>query len=368
MTRLTEETRYQIALTMTPGVGDTAAKNLLSYCGSAEAVFKTPKTKLKNIPGIGEKTAETIWKKDFFDRVEEELLFIDKYKIEVLFCTDHAFPKRLKECVDSPVLLYYRGNADLNQTKILGVVGTRNATDYGKVFIKKMMTDLADQNILILSGLAYGIDTIAHKKALENGLQTVGVLGHGLNHLYPAQNKTLAKQMLAHGGLLTELSSTSQMLPSNFPQRNRIVAGMCDALLVVESATKGGALITANIANSYNKDVFALPGNVYDKYSQGCNFLLKTHKAYIVENAEDILVSMNWSNEIIKPKAQKQLLLNFNAKEKKIVDILKEHPQLEIDVLMKLLKSNHSEYSATLLELEMNGVIVSLPGKSYKLS
>ncbi len=365
---LTEEIRFKIALTMTPGVGDVAAKNLLSYCGSAEAVFNTPKSKLKNIPGIGEKTATMIVKKDFFNKVDEELLFVEKYKIEVLFFLDERFPKRLRECVDSPILLYYRGNADLNQHKILGVVGTRNATDYGKAFIKSLMSDLANQDVLILSGLAYGIDTLAHRGALENGLKTVGVLGHGLNTLYPAQNKALAKQMIEQGGLLTELASSSQMLPSNFPQRNRIVAGMCDALLVVESAKKGGALITANIANSYNKDVFAVPGNIYDKYSQGCNFLLKTHKAYLVESAEDIVLSMNWANEKVKPKAQKQLFLNLNTKEKQVVDLLKEHNQLEIDVLIKLLNTNNSEYSSTLLELELNGVILSLPGKSYKLA
>lgn len=365
---ISEDIKCKIALTMTPGVGDIAAKNLLSYCGSPSAVFKTPKSKLKNIPGIGEKTADTIISKSFFEKVEEELLFVEKYKIEVLFYTDDKFPKRLKNCTDSPILLYYRGNANLNQSKILAVVGTRNATDYGKSAIKKLMNELSNQDILVVSGLAYGIDTLAHKAALENGLKTVGVLGHGLHTLYPAQNKSLAKQMVENGGLLTELASSSQMLPSNFPQRNRIVAGMCDALLVVESATKGGALITANIANAYKKDVFAIPGNVYEKYSQGCNFLLKTHKALMVETADDIIRSMNWNDEKVKPKAQKQLILDLNPKEKKIVDLLKNHEQLEIDELMKYLKSNHSEYSATLLELEMNGVILSLPGKSYKLS
>lgn len=353
---------------MIPGVGDQGAKNLLGYCGSPEAVFKTPKAKLKNIPGIGEKTAATIFKKDFFDKVDAELLFIEKYKIKVLFCTDPGFPKRLIDCVDSPVLLYYRGNADLNSDKILGVVGTRNATEYGKNLIRKMMEDLASQDILIISGLAYGIDTMAHKYALENKLNTVGVLGHGLNTLYPAQNKNLARQMTEHGGLLTEFPSSNQMLPSNFPQRNRIVAGMCDALLVVESANKGGALITANIANSYNKDVFAVPGNINDKYSQGCNFLLKTHKAYLIENADDILKSMSWSSEKVKPKAQKQLFLNLDPKEKRIVELLKEHGQIEIDQLMKLMRSNNSEYAATLLELEMNGIIISLPGKRFKLT
>ena len=364
---LHEELSYKLALTMTPGVGDMMAKNLLSYCGSATAVFKTPKSRLKNIPGVGEKTANAIIKKDFFDKVEAELAFIEKYKIQVLFYTDEAYPKRLRECIDSPILLYYRGTADLNQQKILAVVGTRNASEYGKSFIKKLMEDLADQQVLILSGLAYGIDTLAHKFALESNLETVGVLGHGLHTLYPAQNKLLAKQMTAQGGLLTEFPSSNTMLPSNFPQRNRIVAGLCDALLVVESAVKGGALITANIANSYNKDVFAVPGHITHKYSQGCNFLLKTHKAYLVENADDILKSMSWSHEKVKPKAQKQLNLNLQPKEKKIVELLKEHEQLEIDMLIKLLKSNHTEYAATLLELEINNVILSLPGKRYKL-
>ena len=362
------ELYYQIALTFIPNVGDITSKSLLAYCGSAEKVFSTPKSKLLKVPDVGEKTSSSILSKSFFDRVDEECKFIEKYKIKTYFFTDKEYPTRLKECVDSPILLYYKGTADLNTAKIVSIVGTRNATEYGKYFIKKLCEDLSSQNILVVSGLAYGIDTYAHKYAVENQMTTVGVLAHGLQTIYPAQNKSLAKQMLENGGLLTEFSSQHTMLPSNFPMRNRIVAGMCDALVVVESASKGGALITANIANSYNKDVLALPGNYDQKSSAGCNFLLKTHKASVIENANDLLQLMGWNEVSIQPKKQKELLLDLNPKEKKIIDLLREIDNVEIDVMLKKLQSSTSELATSLLELELRGLILSLPGKRYKLA
>ncbi|MEI6313058.1 MAG: DNA-processing protein DprA [Bacteroidota bacterium] len=359
---------YQIALSFIPNVGDIIAKSLLSYCGSAEKIFSTPKSKLLKIPDIGEKTANDILNKTFFNRVDLEIEFINKYQIQTLFFTDAFYPQRLKECIDSPILLYYKGNADLNQEKIISIVGTRNATDYGKGFIKKLCEDLTHENILILSGLAYGIDTYAHRFALENNIQNIGVLGHGMQTIYPAQNKALAKQMLSHGGLLTEFASQHTLLPSNFPRRNRIVAGMCDAIIVVESAMKGGALITANIANSYNKDVMALPGNYNSKFSMGCNFLLKTHKATIIENATDLLKLMAWSTPKKKPMAQKELFLELNKLEFKIVSQLKEFEIIDIDYFIKLQLATPGELATCLLELEFKGIVFSLPGKRYKLA
>lgn len=363
-----ENNYYELALTFIPNVGDVTAKNLLSYCGSAEKVFSTPKSKLLKIPEVGEKTASIILSKTFFDRVDEELKFINKYQITPLFFTNVNYPTRLKDCMDSPIMLYYKGNTDLNATKVVSIVGTRNASEYGKYFIKKLSEDLACHNVLLVSGLAYGIDTYVHKYALENNIQNIGVLGHGLQTIYPSQNKTLAKQIIKNGALLTEFSSQHTVLPSNFPKRNRIVAGMCDALIVVESAIKGGAIITANIANTYNKDVLALPGNYDSKYSLGCNFLIKTHKASVIENANDLLQLMGWKENKIIPKRQKELLLDLNINEKRILEILKDYDSLEIDLILKKYGSSIGELVSVLLELELRGIIISLPGKRYRIA
>ena len=361
---------YQIGMTMLPGVGSVLAKNLLAYCGSAEAIFKTSKSKLLKIPAIGEERAEAIVKADVLAEAEKELKFIDEYKITSLFFTDDDYPRRLKQQADSPLLLYYKGNADLNADKIVGVVGTRKATEYGKEATRKLVSELATQDVLVVSGLAYGIDIAAHNAALENNLKTVGVLGHGLNMVYPSQHTASAKKMVKQGGLLTEYKSIDPMTQHNFPDRNRIVAGLCDALVVVESAIKGGAVLTANIANSYNKDVFAYPGRSIDKTSAGCNFLIKTFKAGLIENAADLLEAMHWSSkdETSKTKKQqRQLTFSLTEDEQKIYTLLNEKSELEIDKLVELSDMNSSLLAGTLLEMEMNGIIVSLPGKRYKL-
>ncbi len=367
---LSNERLYQIALTLLPGVGSVLAKNLVAYCGSAENVFKASKAKLEKIPLVGKERAGAIAAADVMKEAEEELKFVEKYNIRPLFYTDKEYPYRLKECADSPVLLYYKGNADLNAERIIGVVGTRRITDYGKEATKKLLADLTGQNILVVSGLAYGIDAAAHHAALENNLQTVGVLGHGLNTIYPKQNKAMATQMVGQGGLLSEYKSTDEMHPSNFPNRNRIVAGMCDALIVVESAKEGGAVITANIANSYNRDVFAYPGKSSDRFSSGCNFLIKTFKAKLIEDAEDLLREMNWQKQEegkrAKPK-QRQLALTLTGEEQKIYDLINEKTELAIDELADRSQINVSSLAATLLEMEMNSIIISLPGKRYKL-
>lgn len=364
------EKLYQIALTLLPNVGDVLAKNLVAYCGSAENVFKASKSKLEKIPLVGKERAESIAGADVMKEAEEEMKFIEKYNIQPLFFTDKNYPYRLKECSDSPVLLYYKGNADLNADKVIGVVGTRRVTEYGKEMTKKLIADLAGQNILIVSGLAYGIDIAAHNAALEHNLQTVGVLGHGLNTIYPKQNKGTAKKMVSQGGLLCEYKSSDEMHPSNFPNRNRIVAGMCDAVIVVESAVEGGAVITANIANSYNRDVFAYPGKATDRFSSGCNFLIKTFKAKMIEGAADLLREMNWVDKEQSAKSkpqQRQLALTLTGEEQKIYGLLSEKTELAIDELAEVTNMNVSSLAATLLEMEMNSIIVSLPGKRFKL-
>lgn len=363
------ELLYQIAITLVPNIGPALAKNLLAYCGSAGAIFKSSKGRLVKIPAIGEERADIILQADVLKEAEEEMLFMEKNGIAPLFFTDEKYPYRLKECADSPLMLYYKGNADLNAAKVVGMVGTRRATEYGKEQTRKIVEALAAHNVLVVSGLAFGIDIAAHNAALENNLKTVGVLGHGLNTLYPQQHKTAAQRMVTQGGLLSEYRSTEKMLPHNFPDRNRIIAGMSDAVVVVESAEDGGSMLTANIANSYNRDVFAIPGKSTDKWSKGCNMLIKTNRAQLIDSGGDLLKAMNWDLEEAtgkKPK-QRQLFLNLNADEQKVYDTLNNAGDMEIDILAERTQIGSSLLASVLLEMEMNDLIIALPGKRYKL-
>jgi len=319
---MNNELLYRIALTLVPNIGDMRAKALAEQFGDAQTIFKTKKSTLEKIDGIGSIAARAI--KDFSDfRIcEEEIEFIQKHKIRPLFISDDDYPKRLLNCYDSPALLYYKGNADLNSAKIISVVGTRNNTDYGKNTCEQMLQELAEEEILVVSGLAFGIDTIAHKVSLKNKIKTVGVMAHGLDKIYPAPNKMLAKEMLSHGGLLTSFMSRTNPDRQNFPSRNRIVAGICDALIVIESSVKGGSLITAELANSYNKDVFAIPGRVNDSRSEGCNHLIKNNKALLITSAADLLHIMNWKEGPKKIRPQRELFIDLQPDERIIVDIL----------------------------------------------
>lgn len=367
---------YKIALTLLEGVGDVLAKNLVAYCGGEENVFKATKSQLEKTPGIGTLLANSILnsKQKALERAEEELVFIKKHNIKTLFFTDSEFPQRLKNCSDSPILLYYKGNANLNADKIVSVVGTRTPTNYGKDVTEKLITDLTESGILILSGLAYGIDVTAHKACLDNGLETIGVLGHGLDRLYPATHANIAKKMIEQGGLLTEFMSGTKPDRENFPKRNRIVAGMCDALVIVESKKEGGSLITATIANSYNKDVFAFPGKTTDVLSEGCNALIKTNKAHLIESSADLFYIMNWNQETVlsssasHKKTQIPLLLNLSEDEQLLVNAFEQKKQLHIDELCSTTKFPISKTSSTLLQLEFANVIKSLPGKMYELN
>lgn len=364
---------YTIALTSIKGIGDVLAKNLIAYCGSAEAVFKTGKTRLEKIPGIGEEKAKLIRTDEVMKLAEQEMKFISDYRITPLIFSDDSYPVRLKECNDSPVLLYYKGTAELNNGKMIAVVGTRRATEYGKEQTKKLIAELAAHQVTIISGLAYGIDVCAHKAALENAVPTIGVLGHGLNTIYPGTHKNVAAQMVENGGLLTEYKSTDEMHPSNFPNRNRIVSGMCDAVIVMESAKDGGAVITANIADSYNRDVFAYPGRANDKWSSGCNHLIKTRRATLIESAEDLLREMNWdlpssSSNKNEQNRQRTLAINLSEQEQIVYALLNEKNELHIDELTERSRLGSGLLAATLLEMEMNNLVVSLPGKMYRIS
>lgn len=360
---------YQIALTLVPNIGDVHAKALVNIYGDAHSVFKAKKKDLENIEGIGTVRANSIKAFTDFTSSEAEIKFIEQYKITPLFITDKNYPQRLLNCYDSPLLLFYKGNADLNTSRIISIVGTRNHSDYGKAICEKLVEALQSENVLILSGLAYGIDTIAHKAALKNNLATVGVLAHGLDRIYPPQNKGIAKQMIEQGGLLTEFLNNTTPDKQNFPKRNRIVAGMCDGLVIIESGKKGGSLITAELANGYNKDVFAVPGKITDAKSEGCNYLIKANKASLITGGEDLLEQMNWKPQL-KPahKKQRELFIEFTADEKIVVDMLQQHDSLQIDQLYFQSGLSSSTMAAALLMLEMNGIVESLPGKVYKLS
>jgi len=356
---------YQIAISLIPGIGDINAKKLISYCGSAEAIFRESKKNLLKIPGMGVSTVNSILSHNVLDRAEEEIEFIEKYNIVPLYFLDKDYPFRLKHCMDSPVMLYYKGNANLNASRIVSVVGTRRSTAYGREICDHLIRDLAGSDMLVVSGLAYGIDTQAHRSAVEHGIPTVGILAHGLDRLYPAQNRSLAEKMLDNGGLLSDYLSGTIPDRENFPKRNRIIAGMADALVVVESAKRGGALITANIANSYNRDVFAFPGKVIDNYSEGCNYLIKTNKAALIQSAADIRYIMNWG-DAKKPGKQTKLFRALNPEEEQVMEILKTGKPVGIDYIVMQSKMSNSKIAAILLSLEFDGMVSSLPGKMFK--
>ncbi len=358
---------YKIALTQIPNLGPISGKKLIAYCGGVEEVFTAPREKLEKIPGISKLLLKNVKTKVFIEEAEKELDFIEKNKLQTLFFLDKNYPKRLRHCEDAPLMLYYDGNAPLNADRVLSIVGTRRSTEYGERMTEKIVAGLKDYGVLIVSGLAYGIDVCAHRAALKNKLQTVGVLGHGLQTIYPSLNRKTAEKMKDHGGLLSEFRSSDEIFRTNFPRRNRIIAGISDATLVVEAGEKGGALITANIADSYNRDVFAVPGRTDDVYSKGCNNLIRTHKAAMVTSAEDIIYLMGWEKNK-KTTSQFTLDIDLSDEQKKIVELLKSKHECGIDWL-----ANHSGLkmnlvAAKLLELEFMGIVKSLPGKVYRLS
>ena len=359
---------HQIALTFIKKIGPVLAKSMLREFGDAEQIFRLSKSALSKARGIGEKRLNLADFDEALRRAETELNFIEKNRIEVLFHTDPRFPKRLKNCNDSPLLLYYKGNANLNMQRVISIVGTRNATDYGKQLCKQLVDELQEYNILIVSGLALGIDVAAHKECIRAGVPTAGVLGHGHDRLYPSQNRGTAEKMLENGALLTEYPSGTNPDRENFPQRNRIVAGMADATVVVEAGLKGGALITAEIANSYNRDVFAFPGRLGDEYSEGCNFLIRNNKAALLTCVADLAYSLGWEKNSNLKNTPEQLILpiDLSADEQAVYEIIREHKApLAIDDLSIKINMPTSLLAMTLLDMELQGFIRSLPGKTY---
>ncbi|NSW44916.1 MAG: DNA-protecting protein DprA [Bacteroidales bacterium] len=371
---MNDQRALKIAITLIPGIGDINAKRLIAYCGGLEAVFRENKNNLDKIPGISDvlakKIIKTIYSNDLWKRVEEELKFCDTYQIQILSYLDENYPYRLKHCEDGPVTIFTLGNIPFNAPQVLSVVGTRRATHYGRAFCDKIMQDFKNNNlnVLIVSGLAYGIDIAAHKSALDNGLPTVAVVAHGLDQIYPAEHKKIAAKMLDNGGLISEFLSKTPPDKGNFVKRNRIIAGMSDATLVVESKRDGGAMITAEIAFSYNRDVLALPGKISDTYSEGPNFLIKSNKAALVESAEDICKVLGWSFKVKNEPNNIPLVFEINEDEKKIIEILKDKGDITIDLIALAANMPVSKVSVLLLNMEFNGLIKPLPGKVYTLA
>lgn len=360
---------HQIALSCIAGVGPVLARNLLSFCGTAEEVFRAKKKCLAKVPGIGLKTIELIGHHSAFKRAEQELSFIEKYKVKPLFLTDEEYPKRLKSCFDAPIMLFFKGNANFNSGKVISIVGTRNSTEYGRDICRTLLADLKVHNPLIISGLAYGIDYSAHKEALKNIIPTVGVMAHGLDRIYPAQHRSMAERMLDCGGLLTEFMSETVPDRENFPKRNRIIAGLADVTIIVEANIRGGALITAELANSYNRDVFAYPGRINDEYSSGCNHLIKTNRANLLSKVADLEYILGWNYaELPKSNPQLSLLINLSEDEKIIADILSDRGSMAVDELAMLTGFQQSRLAVNVLSMEMKNIIIGLPGKVYKLA
>lgn len=365
------EAIHALALTRIPGLGAIGAHNLVNAVGSATEVFRERKNLLQLIPGISERLVKALDCPEAFRRAEEEWTFAERNHIRCLPMTHEDYPSRLRECEDAPPALFYRGSADLNALRIVSIIGTRKATPYGEELCNSFLTDLAKicPNTLIVSGLAYGIDIHAHRSALQNNLETVAVLAHGLDRIYPTAHRKTAVEMLNQGGLLTEFMSGTNPDRPNFVKRNRIVAGMSDAVVVVESAAKGGALITAELAGSYHRDCFAFPGRITDEYSSGCNNLIRNNCASLITSAEDFVEAMGW-NASVSPKQkaiQRQLFPDLSEEETRVVQLLQKADEgMQINILVVEADIPINRMSALLFELEMKGVVRALAGGVYR--
>lgn len=361
---------YQIALSHIPFVGPVSAKLLVSYCGGPREVFEKSRRDLLQIPGIGPKTADSVTQNEALQIAERELVYLEKNGIVPIFYLESGYPERLKQIDDFPTMLYFKGSDKglFHSKRVLGIVGTRKPTPHGKAICEEMVEAMKSYNCLIVSGLAFGIDVAAHKSAVLHGIPNVGVLGHGLGRLYPDVHRPVAEKMCENGGLLTEYAFNAPPDREHFPMRNRIIAGLCDAVLVVETAVSGGSMITAKLAQGYDREVFAVPGRVKDPFSHGCHLLIKSNRASLAESADDIARQMGWDEKSASKKPrQAQLLLDLSEKEQNLVSKIREKPQIGIDDLTWLSGLSGGEVVATLLALEFKNVLRPLPGNRYEL-
>ncbi len=363
-----EERIYQLALTQVPQIGTVGAKALLQHFPLASDIFKARKSQLAAIENIGEIRAAQIKKFNDFNSCEAELKLLENSGIKMHFLKDESYPKRLLNCYDSPTLLFAKGEANLNAARMAAVIGTRSCTEYGRSICEDLCQELSAQKVTVVSGLAFGIDTLAHRGALKYNTPTIAILGNGFGTIYPSENRGLARQIIEYdGALVTECFFHDQPDKHHFPNRNRIVAGICDVTIVVESDIKGGSMITADLANGYNRDVLAYPGKIHDVKSRGCNLLIQTNKAALASSGKQVLKFMNWMPTEKPKKIQRQLFIELSPDEEKLVGLLKEAETVHIDDINLKIPISSSAIAAALLSLELQGVVQTLPGKRYAL-
>jgi DNA processing protein len=361
---------HRIALSMLKGIGPRNARNLVAYCGGVDPIFTDRKLKntLEKVPGIGPKLIASITDKRVIPAAEKELAYVRKRKLRMMFYLDENYPGRLKQAEDAPVLLFAHGKADLDAERMVAIVGTRTPTDQGRHFCTELVEGLKEVNATIVSGLAFGIDIVAHRTALKQGLPTIGCVAHGLDKLYPGEHAATAREMVEHGALVSELPSDSPFAPGNFPARNRVIAGLSDCTVVVESGPKGGSLITADIASSYDREVFAVPGRPGDGRSVGCNALIQQNKAALITSAQDVITLMEWLPKKKKAPEQASLFVDLPPDEQAVVDLIKARGKVDIDELCVQTRMAQGKVAGLLLNLEFGGVVRALPGKMYTLN
>jgi len=361
------ELLYTLALQRVPNLGDTSAKKLLKFVGSAEGIFKEKKSALLKIEGIGALKLRELQANRLLDEAEEELRFVEANNLAYCYFKDKEYPERLKHCLDGPILFFQRGNIDLVSKKIISIVGTRKVTTFGSKFCEELIEELAPVNPVIVSGFAYGVDIVAHRAALDNDLQTIACLAHGFNQVYPKVHEKYVSAVEENGGFISEFWSSDAFDRTNFLRRNRIIAGMSEATVVIESAEKGGSLVTADIANSYNREVFAVPGRTSDSQSQGCNDLIKSQQARLLTCAADIIYMLGWKLDKSKKMArQTQLFVDLNEEEKRVFSFLKNKEKELLDYIALECKLPTHKTATILLSLELKGVVRPLPGKLFQ--
>jgi DNA processing protein len=367
-----KQLQHRIALSLIKGIGPKLARNLIAYLGSESALFEEKIPTLAKVPGIGPALSQLLMnidRNELMKRADKEVLFIDKHQIKPFFFSDTDYPSRLSYCEDAPLMVYIHGQEHQTASRMIGIVGTRTPSDEGIDLCEKLVADLGTRHpgTVIVSGLAYGVDICAHKAALKNGLPTIGVLAHGLDRIYPSIHRNTAREMLEQGALMTEFISETVPDKYNFVQRNRIIAGLSDALVVVQSARKGGALITAELARDYNRDVLAFPGRPGDTFSAGCNYLIKSNIAALIETVEDLEYALGWDTKK-KPPVQGNLFATIETEEQQtIMESLIEEQEMNLNLLSLKCGLPVSKLSATLLDLEFKGLVKSKPGGIYRV-